>query len=94
MPQVNQNDDQTQRIGLPAAFPSSVLAGSGPQRLLALCGSQKNAPGKRIGSNEEVIAATEANFESKEKSFYKHGIEKLEKRWNACITLEGDYVDE
>uniref|UniRef100_V5GBA7 Uncharacterized protein n=1 Tax=Anoplophora glabripennis TaxID=217634 RepID=V5GBA7_ANOGL len=48
MPQVNQNDDQIQRIGLPTASPSSVLAGSGPQRLLALCGSQKDAPGKKI----------------------------------------------
>ena len=34
--------------------------------------------GKRFGSNEEVIAETEAYFEVKDKSFYKHGIEKLE----------------
>ena len=26
--------------------------------------------------------------------FYKKGIEMLEKRWDECITLEGDYVDE
>ena len=50
--------------------------------------------GKRFVSNEEVIAETEAYFEAKDKSFYKHGIEKLEKRWNYCITLEGDYIDE
>lgn len=50
--------------------------------------------GKRFGSNEEVIAETEAYFEAKDKSFYKKGIEMLEKRWNECITLEGDYVDE
>ena len=50
--------------------------------------------GKRFGSNEEVIAATEAYFEAKETAFYKHGIEKLEKRWNDCIALEGDYVDD
>jgi len=43
---------------------------------------------------EEVIAETEAYFEAKDKSFYKKGIELLEKRWNQCITLEGDYVDE
>lgn len=55
---------------------------------------KKMLQGKRFGSNEEVIAASEAYFESKDKSFYKHGIEKLEKRWNDCITLEGDYVDE
>ena len=48
---------------------------------------------KRFGSNEEVIAETEANFEVKDKSFYKKGIEKLEKRLNKCITFGGDYVD-
>ena len=45
--------------------------------------------GKRFGFNEEVIAETEAYLESKDESFYKKDIEKLEKRWNTCITLEG-----
>ena len=49
---------------------------------------------KRFGSNEEVIAETEAYFESKDESFYKKGIERLEKHWNECITLEGNSVDE
>ena len=48
---------------------------------------------KRFGSNEEVIAETEAYFESKDESFYKKGIEKLEKRRNQCITFEGNNVD-
>ena len=55
---------------------------------------KKMLQGQRFGSNEKVIAAAEAHFESKGKSFYKHGIEKLQKRWTDCITLEGDYVDE
>ena len=46
--------------------------------------------GKKFGSNEEVIAETEAYFASKDKSFYKKAIEKLEER----ITFEGVYVDE
>ena len=50
--------------------------------------------GKRFGSIEEVIAETEAYFKSKDESFYEKGIEKLEKRWNECITLERNYVDE
>ena len=50
--------------------------------------------GKRFGSNEEVIAETKAYFESKDETFYKKTIEKLEKRWDQCITLEGNYVDE
>ena len=49
---------------------------------------------KRFGFNEELILETEAYFEPKDKFFYKKGIELLEKRWNQCITLEGDYVDE
>ena len=39
-------------------------------------------PRKRFGSNE------------KNKSFCKKGIESLMKRWNECIILEGDYIDE
>ena len=50
--------------------------------------------GKRFGSNEEVIAETEAYFEAKDKSFYKKVIEMLEKHWDECITFEEDYVDE
>ncbi|KAF8785127.1 Histone-lysine N-methyltransferase SETMAR like protein [Argiope bruennichi] len=48
---------------------------------------------KKFGSNEKMIAETEAYSESKDKSFYMKDIEKLEERWNECITLEGDYVD-
>ena len=55
---------------------------------------KKMFQGKRFGSNEEVIAETEAYFESKDESFYKKGIEELEKCWNECITLEENYVDE
>ena len=50
--------------------------------------------GKRLGSNEELISETETYSEAKDKSFYKKGINLLEKCWNQCITLEGDYVDE
>ena len=50
--------------------------------------------GKRLGSNEEVIAETKTYFESKDESFYNKRIEKLEKHWNECITLERNYVDE
>ena len=49
---------------------------------------------KKFISNEEAIAETEACFEVIDKAFYNHSIEKLEKRWNDCIALEGDYIDE
>ena len=38
---------------------------------------KKMLQGKRFGFNEEIIAETEAYFESKDESFYKKGIEKL-----------------
>ena len=55
---------------------------------------KKMLQGKRFGSIEEVIAETEAYFESKDESFYKKGMKKLEKRSNECVTLEENYVDE
>ena len=55
---------------------------------------KKMLQGKRFGCSEEVIAETAAYFDSKNESFYKKIIKKFEKRWNECITLEGNYVDE
>ena len=55
---------------------------------------RKMLQGKRFISDDEVIAATEAYFEAKDKSFYKKGIESFEKRWNDCIAMKGDNVDE
>ena len=55
---------------------------------------KKMLQGKRFYSNEEVITETNAYFEAKDKSFYKKGIEMLEKRWTDCVAFEGDYVDE
>ena len=49
--------------------------------------------GKRFGSNEEVIDENETYLAAKDKLFFKKGIEMLEKRWNECITLKGDYVN-
>ena len=55
---------------------------------------KKMLQGKRFYSNEEAITKTNAYFEAKDKSFYKKGIEMLEKRWTDCVAFEGDYVDE
>ena len=44
--------------------------------------------GKRFGSNEEVIGETEAYFKAKDKSFYKKGIEMLERLWIDVSLLE------
>ena len=65
-----------------------------PSDYWLFAGLKKMLQGKRFGSNEEVFAETEAYFESKDKSFYKKGIEKLKKSWNECITLKGNYGNE
>lgn len=49
---------------------------------------------KKLGSNEEVIAAAEAYWEAKDKSSYQHGSEMLEKLWNHCLPLDDFYVNE
>ena len=93
MPKVHENDGQIEWIKLRIASSPTIFSRPGPQRLLALYWPEKMLLGKRFGPNEEVVAETEAYFESKDESFYKKDIEKLEKRWNECITLKGNYVD-
>ena len=53
-----------------------------PSNYWILADLKEMLQGKRFSSKEEVIAETEAYFKSKDESFYKKGIEKLEKRWN------------
>ena len=55
---------------------------------------KKMLKGKRFYSNEEIITETNAYFEGKDRSFYKKGIEMLEKRWTDRVAFEGDYVYE
>lgn len=51
---------------------------------------------KKFGSNKQVIAETEAYFEAKDKFFYRHCLEILERRWKCFITYhtKGDYIGE
>lgn len=48
----------------------------------------KKYAGKKFGSNDEVVAEPEAYFASKDKWFYKKGIEILEKSWNNISLLK------
>ena len=75
---------------LPHALYSPDLA---PSDFYLFADLKEMLQGKRFSSDDEVIAATEAYFGAKDKSFYKKGFETLEKRWNDCIAMEGDYVD-
>ena len=54
---------------------------------------KKSLAGKRFGSNEEVITATDAYFADLEKSFFSEGLKRLEHRLKKCIDLRGDYVE-
>ena len=47
---------------------------------------------QRFDSKEEVLSETKTYLETKDKTFYNKRIKLLEKRWNQCITLKGDYV--
>ena len=44
--------------------------------------------GKKFSADEEIIAETKAYFETKNKSYYKYGIEKLCDQYNRCIALK------
>ena len=68
-----------QIVPAPTLFPRSAPV---LQRLLVVCRSQKNTPGKTSGSNDEVISETAEYFEAKDKSFYKKGNELFEKHRN------------
>lgn len=59
-----------------------------------LADQKKMLVDKRFFLNEEVIAETNAYFEAKDNSFFKKRIQILERCWNYCIILKGDYVDE
>ena len=56
-------------------------------------------PGKRFGSNEEVISETESYFEAKNKSFYKKGIKVawysrgVEDIKRQCISILGPKIN-
>jgi histone-lysine N-methyltransferase SETMAR len=54
---------------------------------------KKSLAGKRFGSNEEVIDATEAYFASLDKSYFLDSLKRLEQRLQTCIELRGDYIE-
>jgi len=39
------------------------------------------------------IASVEVFLQGQDERFYKTGIQKLQKRWNKCIDVGGDYVE-
>ena len=91
MSQVDRNDGKTILISLQNTSAPILFSRSAPRDYWLFADIKRMLQGKRFNSYEEVISETDAYFKAKDKSFSKKGIEK---RWNQCITLEEDYVDE
>jgi histone-lysine N-methyltransferase SETMAR len=53
---------------------------------------QNHLNNKKFESFEEVNGAILAYFESKPRSFFKAGIEKLVTRWETVIASSGNYI--
>jgi [histone H3]-lysine36 N-dimethyltransferase SETMAR len=49
--------------------------------------------GRRFDTDNDVIAATEEYFLSKNREFYKEGIRKVKGHWEKCVTLAGSYIE-
>ncbi|XP_055911087.1 histone-lysine N-methyltransferase SETMAR-like [Eupeodes corollae] len=49
--------------------------------------------GKRFDDDSEVMTTIEAFLEGQSKDFFSKGIMGLEKRWDKCIEVLGDYVE-
>ena len=49
--------------------------------------------GRRFQDDDDVIAAVDGWFESKEKDFYRNGLVMLQSRCQKCIEVQGDYVE-
>ena len=86
---VKLNELSFELLPHPAYFPDLA-----PSDYWLFADLKRMLQGKRLGSNKKVNAEAEAYYERKNELFYKKGIEKLEKRWNECITRERNYVDE
>lgn len=54
---------------------------------------KKSLRGRRFLDDEEVKAAVKSFFDAQEETFFKAGIASLEKRWNLCVNINGDYVE-
>ncbi|KAJ7304231.1 hypothetical protein JRQ81_011768 [Phrynocephalus forsythii] len=68
----------------PDLVPSDVFLF--PERKKPLCG-------QRFDDREDVIFEVEQWFSSKSDDFYKEGLKQVKKRWQKCVTLQGDYVE-
>ena len=53
---------------------------------------KKDFSGTHFSNDNDVIASVEVFLQGQDKLFYKAGLQKLQKLWNKCIEVGGDYV--
>ena len=95
MSQIDCNNGKTTWIALWIASAPTLFSRSGPQWVLAVCRPRKNAPGKEIWLQWRRDIGNQGRFWGQRQIVWqKKDIELLEKQWNQCVILEGDYVDE
>jgi hypothetical protein len=49
--------------------------------------------GLHFSSNQEAVAAVEGYLADLMKNHYRDGIMAMERCWNKCISLKGDYFE-
>ena len=49
--------------------------------------------GRQYASDNDIIQSVEDFLEVQDELFYQTGIQKLQKRWNNCIEVQGGYVE-
>ena len=85
-------NDKVQRINEllkhPAYSPDLVPSGN-----YLFSNLKKFTSGWRFTSNDEVVAAVDGYFVDLSELHFNGGIELLEKRWNKCVKVSGDYIE-
>jgi len=54
---------------------------------------KEHLSGTYFSSDNDVIVYVEVFIQGQDELFYKTGIQKLQKQWNKCIEVGGDYVE-
>lgn len=54
---------------------------------------KKHLRGRVFSSDDEVISAVKVVLEGFDNNFFLTGLQMLEKRWNKCVAVEGDYIE-
>jgi len=54
---------------------------------------KEHLSGTHFSTDNDVIAPVQVFLQGQDKLFYKTGVQELQKRWNKCIEVGGDYVE-